>query len=77
MAELEQGSVYHTILLYCVSEPGEWTAEDIVDDLPDLDLRTVGAALRQLVDAGLLHINSTDSHLWPTRAGKDLFRKAV
>ncbi|RME27461.1 MAG: hypothetical protein D6798_04490 [Deltaproteobacteria bacterium] len=77
MAELEPGSVSHTVLLYCVSEPGEWTAEDIVDDLPDLELREVRRAIDELAAAGLLHVNSTDSHLWPTRAGKDLFRKAV
>lgn len=77
MSSIEPGSVNHTVLVYCVSEPGDWTVEDIVDDLPELSLAGVRAALGLLVDAGLVHVNSTDHRLWPTRAGKDLLRKAV
>lgn len=77
MAQLEPGSIHHTVLLYCVSEPGEWTAEDIVEDLPDLSVGTVQDAIDALVDAGMMHQNSTDLRLWPTRAGKDQFRRAV
>lgn len=77
MSSLETGSIFHTILLYTVSEPGEWTDESIVDDLPELSLSDVRAAIDELVAAGLLHVNSTDLHLWPTAAGKNLFRQAV
>lgn len=77
MSTLETGSIYHTVLLYSVSEPGEWTDEDIVEDLPELDLAQVRSAIDELVSAGLLHVNSTDLHLWPTAAGKNLFRQAV
>lgn len=77
MARIEPGSVLHTVLLYVVSDPGDWTAQDIVDDLDDLTLTQVEQALALLTQHGLVHVNSTDSRLWPTRAGKDMFRQAV
>jgi len=77
MAHIEPDSILHTVLLYVVSEPGEWTAQDIVDDLPELTLDKVTQALDTLADGSMLHVNSTDGRIWPTRAGKDHFRKAV
>jgi Fe2+ or Zn2+ uptake regulation protein len=77
MARIEPGSVLHTVLLYVVSDPGDWTEQEIVDDLDDLTLAQVQNALTLLVQHGLVHQNSTDRRLWPTRAGKDLFRQAV
>lgn len=76
MSTLENGSIHHTVLLYTVSEPGEWHAEGIVDDLPELDLVQVRQAIDELVQAGLVHVNSTDLHLWPTASGKNMFRQA-
>lgn len=77
MARIEPGSVLHTILLYVVSDPGDWTAPEIVDDLDELTLPQVRSALATLSEHGLVHINSTDHRIWPTRAGKDQFRQAV
>jgi len=77
MGQIEPDSVLHTVLLYVVSEPGDWTSQDIVDDLPELDLAQVAQALELLSEHGLVHVNSTDLRIWPTRAGKDHFRKAV
>ncbi len=77
MDRILPGSVAHTVLIYSVSEPGEWTAADIVDDLDELSIAQVNDALTLLQEEGLLHENSTDHRLWPTRAGKDRFRKAV
>lgn len=77
MARIEPGSVLHTVLLYVVSDPGDWTPQEIVDDLDGLTLAQVQAALEQLTQHGLVHQNSTDRRLWPTRAGKDMFRQAV
>ena len=68
----KQGSVPHTVLLYTVSEPGDWTASSIAEDLPDLELSAVRRAARQLSRAGLIHINSTDHRLWPRRAARSV-----
>lgn len=77
MAPTDPSSIEQTVLLYAISEPGGWTAAQIVDDLDGLDLAQVRRALQGLQAQGLLHENSTDGRIWPTRAGKDLFRKAV
>lgn len=67
---LKQGSVPHTVLLYTVSEPGDWTAQSIAEDLPGLGAAAVQRAARQLSMAGLIHINSADHRLWPSRAAR-------
>ncbi|MCB9779667.1 MAG: hypothetical protein H6742_13970 [Alphaproteobacteria bacterium] len=76
MSNVDPGSVLYTVLLYVVSDPGDWTVEEIVDDLPNLSLAAVRDALATLSSEGLVHQNSTDMRLWPTRAGKDLLRQA-
>ena len=68
--QVEQGSIKHTVLVYTVSEPGDWTIEAIVDDLPDASAEKIQRATHQLFDAGYIHINSSDKRLWPRRAGK-------
>jgi predicted transcriptional regulator len=59
------------VLLYSISEPGEWRAEDIAEDLPDSDPEQVRRAVEELLEQGLLHRNSTDQRLWPLRAGRE------
>lgn len=76
MSNVDPGSVLYTVLLYVVSDPGDWTVEEIVDDLPHLTLPDVRDSLATLSEQGLVHQNSTDLRLWPTRAGKDLLRQA-
>ena len=75
-AAIQHGSIPHTILLYTVSEPGEWTVEDIADDLPDFDTQAAMQAVEALVESRLLHQNSADRRLWPLRAGKDALKQA-
>ncbi|MEL6341772.1 MAG: hypothetical protein AAFV53_01470 [Myxococcota bacterium] len=70
MLNVEQGTLSHTVLLYTVSEPGDWTVEDIVEDLPANPPEAVRRAATQLFEAGYIHINSSDHRLWPRRAGK-------
>ena len=76
MREIDPGTLVHTVLIYAVSEPGEWTATDIADDLPDGDAGATRRAVRVLVDGGLLHENSTDLRLYPSRLGKQVIRAA-
>ncbi len=71
MSRLNRGSLHHTLLIYAVSEPGEWTAADIADDLVDTTVAGVTAAVQDLVGAGFLFRNSTDARLYPSRRGKD------
>lgn len=73
--QVEQGSVSHTILVYTVSEPGDWTVEAIAEDLPDASPETIQSVTHQLFDAGYIHINSSDHRLWPRRAGKAMLRR--
>ena len=73
--QVERGSVQHTVLVYTVSEPGDWTVEDIVEDLPDTSPESIHTATHQLFDAGYIHINSSDHRLWPRRAGKAMLRR--
>ena len=70
MGDLLPGSILYTVLLYSVSEPGVWRADDIVDDLADVDPGDVDGAVSQLIERGFIHINSTDQRLWPLRAGR-------
>jgi len=76
MSELLVGSLPYTVLLYVVSEPGAWTVQEIVDDLPGASPTDVAAAIDVLLSTGFLHSNSTDGRLWPLRAGKQAFRSA-
>lgn len=76
MPHLEPGSVRHTVLVYAVSEPGGWTADDIAEDLPDLRADEIRAAVRVLFDGGLVHINSFDQRIWPLRAGREAIARA-
>lgn len=76
MGEIDPGTLIHTVLIYSVSEPGEWTAEDIADDLPEGDPAQVRRAVAALVAGGLLHQNSTDHRLYPSRTGKQVIRAA-
>ena len=73
--QVEQGTVPNTILIYTVSEPGDWTVETIAEDLPDTSTEAIQSATHQLSDAGYIHINSSDRRLWPRRAGKAMLRR--
>jgi hypothetical protein len=70
--EIVPGTTLHTLLVYVVSEPGEWSAEAIHEDLPHLEIDEVRRAIRILAMKELVHENSTDFRLWPRRAGKEL-----
>lgn len=76
MGELVPGSIPYTILLYSVSEPGEWREDDIVEDLVDCDVDQVRSAVDALAARGLIHRNSTDRRLWPLRAGREFLARA-
>lgn len=76
MLAIEPGSLPYTILLYVVSEPGAWTAQDIVEDLPGTSPQALDEALVALIREGMIHVNSTDDHLWPLKPGKVAFREA-
>lgn len=73
--QVERGSVQHTVLVYTVSEPGDWTIESIVEDLPDTSVEDIQSATSELFNAGYIHINSSDRRLWPRRAGKAMLRR--
>lgn len=75
MLHIEPGSLPYTVLLYVVSEPGAWTAQDIVEDLPGTSPDALDEALGALLREEMVHINSTDDHLWPLKAGKVAFRE--
>lgn len=66
LAELQR-----TVLGHVVSEPGDWTAVTIAEDL-DLELEEVEAAVRRLRDAELVYGRrpTSTSGLWPTEAGR-------
>ncbi len=70
MGDVLPGSVLYTVLLYSVSEPGVWRADDIAEDLPEGDPASVATAVEDLKARGFIHINSTDNRLWPLRAGR-------
>ena len=75
MGNLIPGSVEYNVLLYSVSEPGEWRAEDIVADLPECDADQVARAVGSLEAAGFIHQNRTDCRLWPLRAGRSALQQ--
>lgn len=75
MGEVIPGSLGYTVLLYSVSEPGEWRSEDIVDDLPDCDPEQVHKVVGELEARGFIHRNSTDKRLWPLRPGRDAIQR--
>lgn len=75
MGELVPGSVLYSVLLYSVSEPGVWSVDDILDDLPDSDRGQIEAAVQVLESRGLIHRNSTDERLWPLRAGRQTLQQ--
>ena len=53
------------------------TIDEIAEDLPELTTDAVAGAVAALAGAGLLHVNSTDHHLWPLANGRRaLARKA-
>ena len=70
MGDLLPGSVLYTVLLYSVSDPGVWRADEIADDLSDVDPQEVQGAVSMLRERGFIRINSTDNRLWPLRAGR-------
>ncbi|MFT5681747.1 MAG: hypothetical protein ACI8RZ_002659 [Myxococcota bacterium] len=72
--QVERGSIPHTVLVYTVSEPGDWTIKTIVEDLPDASPESIQSATNELFHAGYIHINSSDHRLWPRRAGKAMIR---
>lgn len=77
MNDLEPGSVRHTVLVYAVSEPGQWTSESIAGDLPEIAATEIGRAVDWLVTQGLVHVNSFDLRLWPLRMGRQAIAAAV
>jgi hypothetical protein len=74
--EIVPGTTLHTLLVYAVSEPGEWSAESIHEDLPHLEIDEVRRAIRILAQKELVHENSTDHRLWPRREGKAILNIA-
>jgi hypothetical protein len=70
MGELSPGSLLHTVLVYAISEPGEWSAALIAEDLPWTTADQVDGLVGMLTDAGMVHRNSTDGRLYPSTAGK-------
>ena len=72
--QVDRGTVSHTILIYTVSEPGDWTIDTIVEDLPDTSAEVIQSVTHQLFNAGYIHINSSDHRLWPRIAGKAMLR---
>lgn len=78
MGELVPGTLPYMVLVYSVSEPGQWRSDDIAEDLEDGDLNQIRAAVDGLEALGLVHRNSTDQRIWPLRAGREaLQRQAV
>jgi hypothetical protein len=68
-------SLHYLVLTYAVSEPGDWTLATIEEDLPNPEPGLRQAA-EELVQVGMMHINSYDGRLWPLKAGRDLLRRA-
>ena len=68
-----------TILNYIVSEPDEWTARSIADDLEDSP-KHIGSAVRALEMQGLLvkgkHIGRARA-LFPTPAGVEALYESI
>lgn len=75
MSSPQPGTVPYAVLLYSVSEPGIWRADDIADDLPDASPDEVNSAVDDLAASGLIHRNSTDQRLWPLRPGRELIQR--
>jgi hypothetical protein len=70
MGELSPGSLLHTVLVYAISEPGEWDCASIAEDLPWITAEQVGELVDLLAREGMVHRNSTDGRLYPSSAGK-------
>ncbi len=71
---IEQGSLSHTVLVYTISEPGDWTTDDIADDLPGASPEEIRSTVNTLFREGFIHINSSDKRLWPKREGRAALR---
>ena len=67
-----------TILNYVVSEPGEWTASEIAEDL-GLHLFNLSNTVSNLKDRNLILAEHTEGRksakLFPTKKGKEHFLK--
>ena len=67
-----------TILNYIVSEPGEWTASDIAEDL-GVHLFNLSNTVSNLKERNLILTEHVEGRraakLFPTKAGKDFFLK--
>lgn len=69
---IQIGSLAWVLLLWAVSEPGEWTPTSVADDAgrDDEDVQFMLTA-DQLKQAGVFKKNA--SKLWPTKKGFELF----
>lgn len=66
------GTATHTLLVYAVSEPGEWTAVEVARDL-DAPTRTYTGALERLKFLRLVETvrgQGRSQHLYPTERGR-------
>lgn len=75
MGEIVPGTLPYMVLVYSVSEPGEWRTDDIAEDLQDADLDQIRTAVEGLEALGLVHRNTTDQRLWPLRAGREALQR--
>lgn len=75
MGDLIPGTILYSVLLYSISEPGVWRADDIAEDLPESELSQIQSAVHDLESRGLIHRNSTDERLWPLRAGREAMQR--
>lgn len=71
---LLRGSLPQTIMSYAVSEPGEWTAEEIASDI-SVAVYSVTETIGSLRRRKMLLISSKQLH--PTDAGKAALLKSM
>jgi len=69
---LLRGSLPQMVMSYAVSEPGEWTAREIAEDI-EVTIYVVSETLRSLRRRGMVLIDG--KNVYPTESGKQvLFR---
>jgi Mn-dependent DtxR family transcriptional regulator len=69
-----RGSLAQAVLSYVVSEPGEWTARGIAEDI-EIQIRVVTENVRSLQRRGL--IVREDTGIQPTKVGREALLRSM
>ena len=71
-----RGSLAQVVLSYAVSEPGEWTAQKIAEDI-EIRVSTISENVRSLERRGMIISKAKLTSIHPTDRGRDVLRRSM